>query len=152
MEKIIVYLDDAEFARQQLAPMKTAHGQHGGGTHWILVACPPRMARYVNKWVNHTARQAWRSKWADKLFAQITPSLQAQGDQISRVLADGPLIEQTRALQQIHGAIRVLDARRPKFGQDLPPVTADQPTGNTARWALPGAVLGMGAALVLAAE
>jgi hypothetical protein len=46
----------------------------------------------------------------------------------------------------------VLDARRPKFGHQLPPVTADQPASSDARWEVPGAVLGMGAMLVLAAE
>jgi len=46
----------------------------------------------------------------------------------------------------------VLDARRPKFGQDMQPVTEDQPTPKDGRWAVPGAVMGMGAMLVLAAE
>lgn len=151
MDNIIVYLDDAEFALQQLAPMKNSTNA-GTATHWILVACPPRMTRYINKWVNHTARQAWRQKWSDKLFEQVVPAMQSQGDRITRVLAKGPLVEQTSALLAEHGAARVLDARRPKFGQDLPPVVAGQPTEGTARWSLPGAVIGMGAVLVLAAE
>lgn len=151
MDNIIVYLDDAAFALEQLAPMKSSAATPAS-THWILVACPPRMTRYVNKWVNHTARQAWRTKWADKLFAQLTPKLQTQGDRVTQVLADGPLIQQTATLIARHGAARVLDARRPKFGQNLPPVVADQPSRGSASWSLPGAVIGMGAVLVLAAE
>jgi len=152
MDKIIVYLDDAEFAQHQLAPMKKGASGTQQGTHWILVACAPRMTRHISKWVNHTARQNWRNKWADKLFAQVTPELQARGDKVTAVLAHGPLTELTQELQKEHGVARVLDARRPKFGQDMQPVTADQPAGNEARWTVPGAIVGMGAALVLAAE
>jgi hypothetical protein len=152
MDKIIVYLDDAEFARHQLAPMKNSATGARQGTHWILVACPPRMTRHISKWVNHTARQNWRNKWADKLFTQITPVLQAQGDTVTPVLAHGPLIELTQELLMQHGVARVLDARRPKFGQDMQPVTADQPASSEARWTVPGAIAGLGAALVLAAE
>lgn len=152
MDKIIVYLDDAAFARHQLAPMKNSASGSQQGTLWILVACPPRMTRHISKWVNHTARQNWRIKWADKLLAEIMPELQAQGDTVATVLAHGPLLELTQELLTQYGVARVLDARRPKFGQDMPPVTADQPTSGEARWSVPGAIVGMGAALVLAAE
>ena len=110
------------------------------------------MTRHISKWVNHTARQNWRNKWADKLFAQIQPELLAQGDTVTATLAHGPLPELTQELLMQHGVARVLDARRPKFGLDMPPVTADQPASDEARWSVPGAIVGMGAALVLAAE
>ena len=153
MDKIIVYLDDPEFAQHHLVPMKneTTAGVRQT-THWVLVACPPRLTRHIGKWVHQTARRGWRAKWAEKLFARITPVLQAQGDQMTLVVAHGPLVELTRELQSRHGMARVLDARRPKFGQDMLPVAADQPVPNQARWAVPGAVAGMSAALVLAAE
>ena len=153
MDKIIVYLDDPEFAQHHLVPMKnsTMAGVHHT-THWVLVACPPRLTRHISKWVHQAARASWRAKWAEKLFASITPALQAQGDQMTLVVAHGPLIELTRELQLKHGIVRILDARRPKFAQDLPPVAPDQPVPNQARWAVSGAVAGMGAALVLAAE
>lgn len=152
MDKIIVYLDDADFARHQLAPMENGSPGARQGTHWILVACPPRMTRHISKWVTHTARENWRAKWAEKLLTQIMPELQAHGDQVTPVLAHGPLIELTKELLAQHGTARVLDARRPKFGQDMPAVTAGQPVTHQARWSVPGAVAGMGAALVLAAE
>ena len=149
MEKIIVYLDDAEHAHQQLAPMKLATS---AATHWVLVACAPRMTHRISKWVSHSARENWRAKWADKLFDQIVPQLQANGDTVTQVLAKGPLPELTRKLSAEYAGARVLDARRPKFGQDMQPVTEDQPTPKDGRWAVPGAVMGMGAMLVLAAE
>ena len=152
MDKIIVYLDDAEFARRELAPMKLASPDARPATHWILVACPPRMTRHISKWVNRRARESWRNKWAENLFRSIAPVLEAQGDQVTTVLPHGLLVDQTRELILRHGAARVLDARRPKFGQDMLPVTADQPAQSESRWSVPGAVAGMGAALVLAAE
>ena len=152
MDKIIVYVDDAEYAQHQLVPMEGNLPGQRQPTHWVLVACPPRMTRHISKWVNHTARENWRNKWAEKLFAQITPGLQALGDKVTPVLSHGPLLEMTRELLEKHGAARVLDARRPKFGQDLAPITPDQPASQDSRWAVPGAVAGMGAFLVLASE
>jgi len=153
MDKIIVYVDDAGHAQQQLVPMKSGmQGSTPSGTHWVLVACAPRMTHRISKWVSHSARESWRAKWADKLFSQLTPGLVAAGDTVTPVLAKGPLPELTERLKAEHGTARVLDARRPKFGQDLAPVTDDQPATQEGRWTLPGAVLGMGAVLVLAAE
>jgi hypothetical protein len=152
MDKIIVYVDDAAYAQQQLAPMKNGGPGVVQGTHWILVACAPHMTRHISKWLTHSARESWRAKWAEKLFAQIVPPLQAGGDQVSTVVSKGPLVSLTKELMLRHGVAHVLDARRPKFGQDLPPVTADQPTSKEGRWTVPGAVAGMGAMLVLAAD
>jgi len=148
MDKIIVYLDDVGHAQQQLAPMV------GGAapTHWVLVACPPRLTRRVSKWVSYSARESWRAKWAEKAFARVVPALLARGDKVTPCVAHGNLPELTRKLVAEHGAARVLDARRPKFGQDLAPVTAEQPPGTASRWEVPGAIAGLGAMLVLAAE
>ncbi|MET0312083.1 MAG: hypothetical protein ABW051_08540 [Burkholderiaceae bacterium] len=151
MEKIIAYVDDAAYAQQQLTPMKSS-GAGAVPTHWILVACAPRMTHRISKWVSHSARESWRAKWTDKLFTQIVPALTAQGDTVTEVLAKGSLPELTTQLLQQHGPARVLDARRPKFGQDMQPVTEDQPPKKEGGWQVPGAVAGMGALLVLAAD
>jgi hypothetical protein len=148
MDKIIVYVDDAEHALQQLTPMLVG----GGRTEWVMVACAPRMTHRISKWVNHTARENWRNKWSEKLFALIVPSLLARGDSITTVLAKGPLTDLTAKLLAEHGPSRVLDARRPKFGQDMQPVTPDQPAGKDGRWSVPGAVASLGLVLVLAGE
>ena len=47
---------------------------------------------------------------------------------------------------------RVLDARRPRFGQDLEPVVSGQPVAPSSRWSVPGSVATLGAVLVLASE
>ena len=47
MEKIILYVDDAAYAREFLAkaPAPAAAGQR----HWVLVACAPRMTARISK-------------------------------------------------------------------------------------------------------
>jgi hypothetical protein len=148
MDKIIVYVDDAEHALQQLTPMLTG----GGRTQWIVVACPPRMTRHIGKWVSHAAREHWRIKWTENLCEQLLPSLRQRGDTVTTQIARGPLNQMTARLLEQFGQARVLDARRPKFGQDLAPVTADQPTSRRSQWTLPGSVATMGAVLILASE
>jgi hypothetical protein len=161
MDKIIVYIDDAAHALQQLTPMKTGGPvasslaqarQPIQVTQWILVACPPRMTQHINKWVNHSAREKWRAKWSEKVLAQIAPTLTTQGDLVVPLVAKGTLTTLTDRLLAEHGPARVLDARRARLGQDLPPITRDQPTEHDSRWSLPGAVAGMGALLVLASD
>lgn len=153
MDKIIVYVDDAAYAQQHLASMVQRRGPGTPATQWIVVACAPRMTHRISKWVSHSARENWRAKWADKLFGQTLPWLEAQGDTVVPVLAKGPLADLTESLLAQHAGARVMDARRPKFGQDLQPISDQGPApAQNSRWTLPGAVAGMGAMLVLAAE
>jgi hypothetical protein len=121
MQRIIVYVDDAPYARRQLVPMR------GAATHWVLVACPPRMTQRIGKWVSHSAREKWRRQWSARLFAQLQPVLQSGGDRVSTVVAKAPLPVLTNELMATHGACRVLDARRPKFGPDLQPAIGAAP-------------------------
>ena len=56
MEKIILYVDDAAYAREFLAKM-AAEANGRAPRHWVLVACAPRMTRRISKWVSHSARE-----------------------------------------------------------------------------------------------
>lgn len=125
MDNIIVYVDDAAYAMQMLQPMLPADGERNP-TRWIVVGCAPRVTHRVSKWVTHSARESWRGKWAEKVFAQLMPLLDQEGDSVLTQLAQPTLITQTESLIKQYGAARVLDARRPKFGQDMQPVTATQ--------------------------
>jgi hypothetical protein len=118
MDNIIVYVDDAAYALQMLQPMLPAGGPRNP-TRWIVVGCAPRVTHRVSKWVTHSARESWRGKWAEKVFAQLMPVLEQEGDTVVTQLAQTTLISQTESLIKQHGAARVLDARRPKFGQDM---------------------------------
>ena len=135
MDKVIVYLDDPAYAREQMPAVGAAP------THWVLVACAPRMTHRISKWVSHSARENWRAKWADKLFEQVIPALRARGDTVTPVLARGPLPELTRSLMAEHNTARVVDVRRPKAND----------RGDFGRWT-PGALLGLGALLMLSLD
>jgi hypothetical protein len=137
MNKVIVYLDDPAYARHRMP------GVDAGPTHWVLVACAPRMTHRISKWVSHSARENWRAKWADKLFGQVVPPLRERGDAVTPVLARGPLPELTRSLMAEHGTAQVLDVRRPK---------ADDRPADAGPWSPPGTLLGMSAALLLAVD
>ena len=151
MEKIILYVDDAAYAREFLAKAPVAPG--AARRHWVLVACAPRMTARISKWVSHSARTNWRAKWFSKTQDQLLPLLQREGDAVTPVLAEGPLTEMTQRLRIEHGAaVRVVDARRPKIGVDMEPVALDQQPAGQSGWALPGAVVSMGALLILANE
>ena len=126
MENIIVYVDDLAYALQILQPMHPA-GNARSAARWIVVGCAPRVTHRASKWVTHSARESWRGKWAEKVFSQLTPLLQQGGDLVvTRLAKTTPLPSQTEALMKEYGVARVLDARRPKFGQDLQPVTETQ--------------------------
>ncbi|CAN7631532.1 hypothetical protein LJR129_004848 [Acidovorax sp. LjRoot129] len=113
MDRVIVYVDDAAYAQEVLAPL-FARGITTQ-TEWVLVACAPRMTHRISKWVSHSARENWRTKWADKLFAQILPALRAPASSVTTVIAKGPLVELTEQLQAAQSAAaQVVDARRPK--------------------------------------
>lgn len=144
MDNLIVYLDDAAYAQHLLQPMLPESGSARTPTRWILVGCAPRVTRHASKFVTQGARHAWRDKWAQKAFAELTPMLQQEGDSVLTELAGPCLRSQTEALVRTHGAARVLDARRPRFGQDLQPVTATQARPGHAN------VLGYAAALASA--
>ena len=155
MDKIIVYVDDTHHALHQLTPMKklaSTRADAQPATTWIVVACPPRLTQHISKWVNHTARQKWRAKWCDTLFESIAPALTQPGDTMVRVMASGKLTALTQQLQATHGSARVLDARCPRLGQDLEPVTLGQPVSHNSRWSATGAVAGVGALMALASE
>ncbi len=161
-QKIIVYVDDAAHAQHMLRPLSARQSRDAGGAapHWVLVACAPRMTHRISKWVSHSARENWRDKWADKLFAQLLPGLQAAGAEVSTVLAKGPLPELLTQLQAEHGAdAQVVDARRPKQQEAMAPapavaapapvVVVKKPQRN---WSLPGTLASLAALLFLVAE
>jgi len=149
MDTMIVYVDEAAYALKILTPMLPM-GQARTPTRWIVVGCAPRITHHASKWVTNSARQSWRGKWAEKVFEHIVPLLAAPGDSVITQVAHGPLCELTDSLLARHGGARVLDARRPKFGQDLPPVTRQQPQESQDVWSYAAVVAG--ASVLLAAD
>lgn len=126
METIIVYVDDAQYALPLLETASRA--PTATNTHWILVACAPRITHRVSKFVSNRAREHWRNKWAERLFAECVPLLQSTGARVTANLAKGPLPEVLADLQQVHGPhAQVVDLRRPKLAEHQPaPALATQ--------------------------
>jgi hypothetical protein len=125
-ETFIVYLDDARCAEEKLASVLAQPGLK----RWILVACTPRITRRIGKWLSHSARENWRDKWCDKLFAHILPVIR-RNDLVFCEVATGPLPQYTQMLLSELGQATVIDARRPKFGLDTQ--TVIEPTAPPAR-------------------
>jgi hypothetical protein len=143
MDTLIVYIDESAHALKLLTPMLSPDTARAP-MRWVLVACTPRVTRHASKFVTSNARQSWRSKWADKAFEQIVPLLQSNGDAVVTQIAQGPLCEFTDNLLARHAGSRVLDARRPKFGEDLQPVTRQQPQAPEGVWGCAAALAGVG--------
>jgi hypothetical protein len=123
VETIILFVDDAAHAREQLRLHAPADPAPAGSVHWILVACAPRMTHRISKWVSHSSRENWRAKWFAKTQDQLMPLLAQGGSKVTPVLAKGPLGELTRELKLRHGAAcAVVDARRPRVGVELEPL------------------------------
>ncbi len=118
LDTYIVYLDDAAHAQHELADVL----RQPQVKRFILVACAPRMTRRIGKWLSHSARENWRDKWCDKLFSQFMPFI-SRNDHVFREVATGPLPEHTKMLLSEIGHAQVIDARRPKFGVDMPPIS-----------------------------
>ncbi len=119
LDTYIVYLDDAAYAQEQLADLLAQpHIKR-----FVLVACAPRMTRRIGKWLSHSSRENWRDKWCEKLFAQFTAMIRRQ-DHVFCEVATGPLPAYTEMLLKDFGSAQVIDARRPKFGFDMPSVEA----------------------------
>jgi hypothetical protein len=139
-QSFVVYVDDAQHALLELR----RHRNVTQSTHWIVVACAPKLTHRINKWVSHTGRESWRRNWADKLFGQLVHALRGPNDRISWHLAKGPIAEMQDELHERYGQVSVIDARRPKFSDSGPASTLSSVFG--------GSFAGFGALLSLAWE
>jgi len=151
METFIVYLDDKQYALQQIVPMLHAKGTQNGSANWILIGCPPRLNRHTGRWLTHSAQKKWRQEWTLEATDELAHMLKDFGNTVSVRTVQGPLVEFTKQVKGEVGVARVVDARRPKLSVNLSPVTSDQPVDQS-NWTLPGGVLAMSAVIVLATE
>lgn len=141
METIIAYVDDAAHAQPLFQVMKAK--QQAGQTHWVLVACAPRITHRVSKFASNRSRENWRNKWAERLFEDCLPMLHGQGAEVSTVLARGPLPELLESLHAQYGSqCQVLDLRRPKLQSEQASTT---PTVASPLSKLAGTLAGIGA-------
>ncbi len=148
MEKIAVFVNDADHALRIIRPML----EGAVAAHWIVVAAPPTLTRHIGRWVSHSARQQWLERWSTDLFGRLEPVLRAvPGSKVEKMLVKRPLNEVSERLRVRLGPVRLLDARLPRVGKTDEPVSADQPASGKAAWAYPvAATAGLSAVLTLA--
>lgn len=151
METFIVYIDDKQYALQQIVPMLPASGSQTAIANWILIGCPPRLNRHTGRWLTRTAQNKWRQEWTRENTEALVQLLETVGNKVSVRTVPGALAEFTKQIKGEVGAARVLDARRPKLSVNLDPVTSEQPQEKS-NWTLPGGVLAMSAAILMASE
>jgi hypothetical protein len=53
METFIVYLDDKQYALQQIVPMLPAKGSENGAANWILIGFHPRINSHTGSWLTN---------------------------------------------------------------------------------------------------
>jgi hypothetical protein len=144
METIAAFVDDPEHALRLLQPLA------GPGTHWVLVGCAPKLTHRVSKWVAHSSREQWRSRWAAQLFDELRPQL--TGARFETIVARRPLPEVVQQLQLRHGqGLRLIDARRPRILQPREALSSEMVEAPPAqdRWTLP-VIVTSGLSLMLA--
>lgn len=153
MDRFIVYVDDTACAQKVLVAQLA---RNGAAAQWVLVACAPRMTHRVSKWVSHSARENWRTKWSDKLFSQILSAVPLERAFVTTVVAKGPLAELTAQFMAEDPQCRtqVLDARRPKAEMGF--TAAATPSTGACRPGLRGTLgsllAGLGTVCMLALE
>jgi len=135
MNRLIVYVDDATHAWGVLQALRNTPDA-SAPRQWILVACAPRVTQHVSKWVTHRARESWRGKWTDKLFAQLIPQIEGEGHEVLACVAKNNLALQTEDLIRAHGPAQVIDARRPKqsVAPWAPGAANPKPSGLLGLW------------------
>ena len=135
MNRLIVYVDDATHAWGVLEALRNTPDA-SAPKQWILVACAPRVTQHVSKWVTHRARESWRGKWTDKLFAQLLPQIEGDGHEVLAFVAKNNLALQTEDLIRVHGPAQVIDARRPKQSAApwTPGAANPKPNGMFGMW------------------
>lgn len=148
METIAVFVNDLAAARHILQPMLGGDGP----THWVVVACPPRLTRHIGRWVSRGARRQWHERWAATLFAALDADLRAQaGSEVETLVATRPLVEISARLLARMPQLRRLDARQSRLGRIDEPISAGQPAPAASQWAVPAAATaGLSVVLALA--
>ena len=124
METLIIYVNDSDDAKQQLAVITQGHS----ATKCVLVACPPRLNRHISKWISGAARKRWQAQWAATTCSELAKAFSHTNHQFVTRVAYGPLITVTKQLQGEFANARVLDARRTHLAQVCEPITENQRT------------------------
>ena len=149
METFVIYINDAEFAKRQIVAFVEGRSPE----RWVLVGCPPRLPRHSGRFLSQPALKRWRADWTREATQDISALLSARGHEVSTRVAHSPLVAFTRQLRgELGQAARLLDARRPRTGVPLEPITQEQPGDRGDAWSATGGAIALGALITIASE
>jgi hypothetical protein len=149
METLVVFINDAEFAQRQVET--SVVGRAPG--KWVLVGCPPRLPRHSGRFLSQPALKRWRADWTRQATQDVVALLTAGGHEVSVRVAHVPLVAFTRQLRgELGQSARLLDARRPRSGSNLEPITQEQSPEGGSLWSAAGSAIALGALIAGAAE
>jgi len=149
VETFVLYFNDAEFAKRQLL----AFIENRSPERWVLVGCPPRLPRHSGRFLSQPALKRWRADWTREATQDMVALLASRGHQVSTRVAQMPLVGFTRQLRgELGQGAHLLDARRPRTGSPLEPITQDQPGESSGAPGAASGAIALGALTNLAPE
>jgi hypothetical protein len=149
MDTFVIFINDAEFAKRQLLAFIDGHAPE----RWVLVGCPPRLPRHSGRFLSQPALKRWRADWTREATQDIIELLSERGHEVSTRVAHTPLVAFTRQLRgELGHGVRLLDARRPRTGATLEPITQAQPGDSGDAWSATGGAIALGALITIASE
>jgi hypothetical protein len=147
METYVIFVNDKVHAMNQVLPLL----EGSPPAQWVLVGCPPRFHRHSSKWLTQRALKKYKTEWTDSNLNDIVQLLKERGNSVLTRVAQGPLIELTKALQSEFAHSRVLDARKTHAFENLPAVVEQQKM-ETNSWIVPIGAIALGTAASLVAD
>ncbi|MBM3409308.1 MAG: hypothetical protein FJY25_18685 [Betaproteobacteria bacterium] len=149
METFVLFINDAEFAKRQLV----AFIEGRSSERWVLVGCPPRLPRHSGRFLSQPALKRWRADWTREATEEMVALLSSRGHEVSTRVAHSPLLAFTRQLRgELGVGARLIDARRPRAGAALEPITQEQPGEQGDAWSATGGAIALGALITIASE
>lgn len=131
MQVKIAFIDDSAHALQHWSALPEQPD-----THWVLVACAPKITRRASRWGNRSTLDKWRNKWARNLFDDLLARSQLlQRGRVTTQVAEAALQQITMQLHADYPGAELLDWRRPKAisaPPDLMPQTGGRLTAALA--------------------
>ncbi len=149
METFVIFINDGELAKRQVVAFVEGRAPE----RWVLVGCPPRLPRHSGRFLSQPALKRWRADWTREATQEVSAFLSSRGHEVSTRVAHSPLVAFTRQLRgELGQSARLLDARRPRAGATLEPITQEQPGEQIDAWSATGGAIALGALTTIASE
>ena len=147
METYVIYVNDKVHAMNQVLPLL----EDAQPAEWVLVGCPPRMQRHSSKWLTQRALKKFKADWSESNLKDIVELLSQRGHRVITRVAQGPLVQLTKAFKTEFSHPRIVDARKAPQFENLPAVTESQKPENSP-WVVPVGAIAFGTAMSLVAD